>query len=81
MRISPALVPVPASFWGLGIPFFTRYSRTEMKSFHVLGLVVLKPALYQASPLFATAPGMCDGGAPRPWSATELKILKLGEWH
>jgi hypothetical protein len=40
IRIPPALVPVPASFWGLVYPFFTRYSAQEMKSFQVLGLVV-----------------------------------------
>src|SRR6266704_3772826 len=49
MRIPPALVPVPPSFSGLVYPFFTRYSAQEMKSFHVFGLVVLYPALYQAS--------------------------------
>src|ERR1035441_2914147 len=33
IRIPPALVPVPPSFWGLVYPFFTRYSAQEIKSF------------------------------------------------
>src|SRR6266404_5341685 len=77
MRIPPALVPVPASFWGLVYPFLTRYSAQEMKSFHVLGLVVLNPALYQASP-FSPPPRGCAKASTTPRSATEVRMLKFG---
>lgn len=58
MRIPPALVPRLVRCSGLVYPFAIRYSALEMKSFQVFGLVVLKPARYQASP-FSLPPRTC----------------------
>src|ERR1017187_4380734 len=75
IRIPPALGPVPPSFRGLVYPFLMRYSAQEMKSFHVFGLVVLKPALYHSSP-FLPPPLTCAMATTTPRSATELRMLK-----
>ena len=77
MRIPPALVPVPASLWGRVKPALTRYSAHEMKSFQVFGLVVLKPALYQASP-FSLPPRGWALATTTPRRAMELRMLKWG---
>src|SRR5215831_4677709 len=70
IKIPPALVPVPDSLSGLVYLCLTRYSPQEIKSFHVLGLVVLYPALYHASP-FSLPPRGCANASTTPRFATE----------
>src|SRR5262249_42603184 len=77
IRIPPALVPVPPSFAGLVKTFFTSYYAQAMQSVQRLGLVVLNPALYQATP-FSLPPRTWANASTIPRLAMDQRTLKYG---
>src|ERR1700733_5000282 len=80
IKTPPALVPSPASFFGEVKPFEIKYSAQLIKSFQVLGLVVLKPALCQASP-FSPPPRTCAIAITTSREASEfLSQLKTASY-